>query len=89
MMDRIKGIVLVVVLLCAYIAVDHLGNRYYLNGEVIEATETGCLVTDEKGDPWYYEGEGFAVGDNVEMVMHTRETETNLDDAILKIRVVK
>ena len=89
MLRRINAVLMIITLLCGYIAVDHLGNRYVLMGEVVEATETGCLIADENGEGWYWEEEGWSVGDNVKMIMHSLETQTIYDDVILKIKPIK
>ena len=89
MMNKIKTMLIIVIMICLYIAVDHLGNRYILTGTVTEATETGCLIVDENGEGWYWEEEGWSVGDNVEMTMHTRETQTIYDDEMLKVKPIE
>ena len=89
MMNKIKTMLIIITMICLYIAADHLSNRYVLAGTVTEATETGCLIVDENGEGWYWEEEGWSVGDNVEMVMHTRETQTIYDDGILKVKPIK
>lgn len=87
-MNRIKAIMLLIILIGAYIVVDKVGNNYTVNGTVTEATETGCLIVDENGESWYWEGEDFSAGDNVKMTMHTLETQTIYDDAIVKVKAL-
>ena len=87
-MNRIKAIILLIILIGAYIVVDKIGNRYTMDGTVTEATETGCLIIDENGEGWHWEDKGFSVGDNVKMTMHTLETQTIYDDVIIKVKAL-
>lgn len=87
-MNRIKAIILLIILIGAYVVVDKVGNNYTVNGTVTEATEMGCLIIDENDEGWYYEGEGFSIGDNVKMTMHTLETQTIYDDVIIKVKAL-
>lgn len=50
------------------------------NCKVIEATDTGCIIEDSHGDTWYWEGEGFNVGDIVDMTINDNTTINNVDD---------
>lgn len=57
-------------------------NYTMKNCVVTEATETGCLIVDENGEGWYLEGEGFEVGEIVELEVHDNFTEDIYDDVI-------
>ena len=57
-------------------------NYTMKNCVVTEATETGCLIVDENGEGWYLEGEGFEVGEIVELEMHDNFTEDIYDDVL-------
>lgn len=87
-MNRIKVIMLLIILIGAYVVIDKISNHYTINGTVTEATETGCLIVDENGESWYWENEGFLAGDNVKMTMHTLETQTIYDDVIIKVKAL-
>lgn len=87
-MNRIKAIILLIVLISIYVVVDKVGNHYTINGTVTEATKTGCLIVDENGEGWYWESKDFSVGDNVKVTMHTLETQTTYDDVIIKVKAL-
>ena len=56
------------------------------NCKVIEATATGAIIEDRTGNTWYYEAEGFNVGDIVDMRMHDNWTPSQIkDDKIMKV----
>lgn len=87
-MNRIKAIILLIILIGTYVVIDKVGNHYTISGTITEATETGCLIVDENGEGWYWEGEGFSAGDNVKIIMHTLETQTIYDDVIIKVKAL-
>lgn len=59
------------------------------NCKVTEATETGAMIVDSKGWGWYYEGEGFEVGQTVDLKMHDNFTNADNEDDIIKKVVIK
>ena len=85
-----KKIIIAVLLLVSIVGVAQWSHYYKKeNCVVVEATETGALLVDEFGEAWYYEGEGFAVGEVYEMKMFDNYTEKDItDDEIVKITKV-
>lgn len=85
-MKKILGLILILVLFCAASHYEHNYTRD--NCKVIEASPTGALIEDRCGFTWYYEGEGFEIGEVVDLKMHDAFTSAYIDDDVIK-KVVK
>ena len=81
-MKKILIAVLILGLFCGACYIEH--NYTRTDCEVIEASSMGALIEDRCGFTWYYEGEGFEVGDLVDLKMHDNFTSSNIDDDEIK-----
>ena len=80
-----KKLLIAVLVVSGLIGVYHFENNYTRKDCVaVEATETGVIFKDQCGFTWYWEEEGFEVGDVVDMKMHTNYTMNNIDDDEIK-----
>ena len=57
--------------------------------KVIEASGEGCIIEDRCGFTWYWEENGFNVGDTVEMKLNTNGTASYIEDDIIKSVIKK
>ena len=51
---------------------------------VVEASPTGAVFEDKCGFTWYWEEEGFEVGDVVDLKMYNNGTNNCIDDDEIK-----
>ena len=80
-----KKILVAILIIGAFVGVSYIEHNYTRdNCVVIEASETGCLIRDEVGEQWYWEGEGFEVGDEVKMKMFDNLTSAYIVDDEIK-----
>ena len=86
-----KKIVILILALTSLNGLSKLEHNYTRdNCKVIEASPYGAIIEDRTGNTWYYEAEGFNVGDIVDMKMHDNWTISNIeDDIIQKVKKVR
>lgn len=69
-----------------------VGNyeTHYTTDGVIKATSANkILVEDKSGNEWYFEGDGYMMGDNVRLTFFTNGTDRNRkDDELIKVKVI-
>lgn len=80
-----KKILVAILIIGAFVGVSYIEHNYTRdNCVVVEASKTGCLILDEVGEQWYWEGEGFEVDDVVEMKMFDNLTSAYIGDDEIK-----
>lgn len=88
-----KGIVIVALLVVCFVCVAKVNRTVVRKGYVDEVQNGIVTIVDTAGVAWEWEaeeGEGFAEGDYVKMVMDNNNTEQEIeDDVIVKIRLAK
>ena len=87
MIKKIMYVVVVVVVLVGVLYKEH--NYTMTDCIVTEATSTGCMIVDGMEQQWYYEGEGFAVGDVVTLEMYDNWSSAYLADDVIKEVVIQ
>lgn len=71
------------------LALISLFGWYPKMGTVVEVENSIVTIEDANGDLWEMDGDGWTVGDTVELLMDSNNTATIYDDAILDARKVK
>lgn len=68
--------------------VGNYEHHYTRQAEVVEVCGDVVLVEDTCGFEWEFYGDGFEVGQKVEMKMHTNFTHNTIfDDKIEKVKI--
>lgn len=68
--------------------VGNYEHHYTRNAEVVEVSDDLIVVEDNCGYLWEFYGDGFEVGQKVEMKMFTNYTHNTIfDDEIEKIKI--
>lgn len=76
-------ITIIIMLMCSVIL--HIEHNYTMTDcVVVEASDKGALIEDTLGNQWYWEKEGFEVGDIVVLEMHDHFSSTYVADDIIK-----
>lgn len=88
-----KGIVIVALLVVCFVCVAKV-NRTVVRKGYVDNVQNGIVtIVDTAGVAWEWEaeeGEDFAKGEHVKMVMDNNNTEQEIeDDVIVKIRLAK
>lgn len=84
-----KKILIVVVLLGLFCGVSYCEHNYIrYNCKVIEASPYSAILEDRSGWTWTVEGEGYEIGQIVDLKMHDNFTSAYIDDDIIK-KVIK
>lgn len=86
---RILTVVAVVVALVALVLVTgivgYIETHYTREAKVIELeSDSVIVVEDATGNVWAFDGEGYAVGDEVAMKMHTNGTDSIITDDVIE-----
>lgn len=71
---------LLIPMLCGANYIEH--NYTRKNCVVIEVHNNNIKVKDNRGFEWSFNGEGFSVGDIVDLKMHDNTTTIHFDDII-------
>ena len=89
--ETVKGVVVVVLLLCMWVACCYVECHYTRKDCVVVQTEGQFVhVEDGQGHVWCYEVEGDApcVGSTVDLHMYTNNTDSYIyDDEVVKVVV--
>ena len=85
-MKKILIAVLLFGLLCGISYHEHNYTRY--DCQVIEATPYGAIFEDQCGFTWAVEGEGYEIGQVVDLKMHDNFSNAYIEDDVIK-KVVK
>ena len=90
--ETVKGVVVVVLLLCMWVACCYVECHYTRKGCVVVHTEGQLVeVEDKQGHVWCYEAEDTApsVGTVVDVHMYTAHTDGYIyDDEVVDVIVV-
>lgn len=83
-------VITIIMAIGLFAGATHYEHNYTLKDcRVTEATATGAMIVDSKGWGWYYEGEGFEVGQTVDLKMHDNFTNADNEDDIIKKVIIK
>ena len=84
-----KKILMVALIFGMFAMASHYEHHYTIrNCRVTEVTAEGCMIVDNRGEGWFIEGEGYEIGQIVDLKMFDNNTEdTSFDDVIKKVVV--
>ena len=84
----VLGTVLLVLFFVAIGRVGYWDTHYNREAMVISVENNIVTVEDEAGNEWVFVEDGWAVGDEVTLLMHTNTTESDItDDRIISVKL--
>lgn len=88
MREKVKLVVMLVVFIVMFVFASWIDTHYTRHDcEVIGYTEDVVTVEDSCGYQWQFIGEGYEVGDTVDLKMYTNHTDNYIyDDEIIEVK---
>ena len=81
MMKRILTLLVLISLVGVAGYIEHNYTRDYC--VAVEVTDTGVIFEDQCGYTWYWEEEGFEIGDVVDLKMYDNCSSAYIDDDVI------
>lgn len=88
MRDKVKLILMLVVFIIMFVFASWVDTHYTRHDcEVVGYVEDVVTVEDSCGYQWKFIGEGYEVGDTVDLKMYTNHTDGYIyDDEIIEVK---
>ena len=88
MRDKVKLILMLVVFIIMFVFASWIDTHYTRQDcEVVGYVEDVVTVEDSCGYQWKFIGEGYEVGDTVDLKMYTNHTDGYIyDDEIIEVK---
>jgi hypothetical protein len=82
---KMKKMVIIIALMLAVVGANFVDTHYTReNCEVVSYIEDVVVVEDQQGHHWSFKGEGYEVGELVDLKMNTNGTDSYIADDIVE-----